>query len=147
MKERERTRNLSIREIHIGDWVQVWSPGKKSYSYPVKVTGIFADGSVHAKPFDDSDEMVMTKIHFVDALPVDEALVESFGFERIDGGNAYVSKDKVLVYDCRENALLMQYNNDVGYHKIFGDCLSEMQEEMFNRGYVPELNTRKECVL
>lgn len=143
MKEQERTRNLSVREIHIGDWVQVWSPGKKSYSYPVKVTGIYADGAVHAKPFDDSDEVVMTKIRFVDALPVDEALVESFGFERINGGNAYMSKDKVLVYDCLENVLL-KYNNGVGYHKLFGECLSEMQEEMFKRGYVPELNTRKE---
>lgn len=28
MTERQRTKNLTMRDIHVGDWVQVWSEQK-----------------------------------------------------------------------------------------------------------------------
>lgn len=36
-KVHKRTKNLTLREIHVGDWVQVWSEETERYSPPMKI--------------------------------------------------------------------------------------------------------------
>ena len=37
-KKDKRTMNLTLRDIHVGDWVQVWSETTERYSPPLKIT-------------------------------------------------------------------------------------------------------------
>lgn len=41
-KKDKRTKNLTLRDIHVGDWVQVWSEATERYSPPLKITQISA---------------------------------------------------------------------------------------------------------
>ena len=43
----KRTKNLTLREIHVGDWVQVWSEIAERYSPPLKIIQICDDGTVY----------------------------------------------------------------------------------------------------
>ena len=36
----KRTKNLTLRDIHVGDWVQVWSEITERYSPPLKIIQI-----------------------------------------------------------------------------------------------------------
>lgn len=46
-KTDKRTKNLTLRDIHVGDWVQVWSETTERYSPPLKITQICDDGTVY----------------------------------------------------------------------------------------------------
>ena len=41
-KKDKRTKNLTLRDIHVGDWVQVWSETAERYSQLLKITQISA---------------------------------------------------------------------------------------------------------
>ena len=78
----KRTKNLTLRDIHVGDWVQVWSEQAERYSPPLKITQICDDGTIYLVT---SDEERCTPweedIKNVDALPIDADLLRGFGFE------------------------------------------------------------------
>ena len=80
-KTDERTKNLTLRDIHVGDWVQVWSEQTERYSPPLKIIQICDDGTIYLVT---SDEERCTPweddIKNVDALPIDEDLLRGFGF-------------------------------------------------------------------
>ena len=38
----KRTKNLTLRDIHVGDWVQVWSEQAERYSPPLKNSRLLA---------------------------------------------------------------------------------------------------------
>ena len=80
-KKDKRTKNLTLRDIHIGDWVQEWSPTAERYSPPRKVSCINYDGTVYLVSDDEHycipDE---TEIENVDALPIDKDVLIGFGF-------------------------------------------------------------------
>ena len=69
-KKDKRTKNLTLREIHVGDWVQVWSDITERYSPPLKIISIHDDGTIYLVT---SDEERCTpweeNIKNVDALP------------------------------------------------------------------------------
>ena len=71
-KTDKRTKNLSLRDIHVGDWVQVWSEMTGRYSPPLKIIQICDDGTIYLVT---SDEERCTPweedIKNVDALPID----------------------------------------------------------------------------
>ena len=46
-KKDKRTKNLTLRDIHVGDWVQVWSEQAERYSPPLKITQICDDGTIY----------------------------------------------------------------------------------------------------
>ena len=101
----KRTKNLTLREIHIGDWVQEWSPIPEKYSPPMKVSCINYDGTVYLVPDDEHYcDPVETEIENVDALPIDADLLRGFGFEQIrdkDAYRYYHNNDFFYsVYDC-----------------------------------------------
>ena len=81
-KTDKRTKNLTLRDIHIGDWVQEWSPIPEKYSPPMKVSCINYDGTVYLVPDDEHYcDPVETEIENVDALPITPELLKGFGFE------------------------------------------------------------------
>ena len=81
-KRDKRTKNLTMRDIHIGDWVQEWNPTAERYSPPMKVSCINYDGTVYLVPDDEHYcDPVETEIENVDALPITPELLKGFGFE------------------------------------------------------------------
>ena len=80
----KRTKNLTLRDIHVGDWVQAWRSIPKEYTPPMKVSSIHYDGTVylvsddegHCTPFE-------ANIKDIDALPIDEDLLRGFGFSKL----------------------------------------------------------------
>ena len=78
----KRTKNLTLRDIHVGDWVQVWSEATERYSPPLKIISICDDGTIY---FALSDEERLTPweedIKNVDALPITADLLKGFGFD------------------------------------------------------------------
>ena len=81
-KTDKRTKNLTLRDIHVGDWVQEWSPMAERYSPPMKVSCINYDGTVYLVSDDENycnpDEI---EIENVDALPITPELLKGFGFK------------------------------------------------------------------
>ena len=81
-KKDKRTKNLTLRDIHVGDWVQVWSETTERYSPPLKIIQICDDGTIYLVI---SDEERLTPwvedIKNADALPIDEDLLRGFGFD------------------------------------------------------------------
>ena len=80
----KRTNNLTLRDIHVCDWVQVWSDITERYSPPLKITQICDDGTICLVT---SDEERCTPweedIKNVDALEITPELLQGFGFEVI----------------------------------------------------------------
>ena len=80
----KRTENLTLRDIHVGDWVQVWSETTERYSPPLKITQICDDGTIYLVTSDEERTTPWEEnIKNVDALPITKELLEGFGFEVI----------------------------------------------------------------
>lgn len=78
----KRTMNLTLRSIHVGDWVQVWSEQAERYSPPLKITQICDDGTIYLIGSDEERLMPWEEsIKNVDALPITPELLKGFGFE------------------------------------------------------------------
>ena len=81
-KTDKRTMNLTLRDIHIGDWVQVWSKETECYSPPMEVIGINYDGTVYLAIDEESRcDPWEEDISCVDALPISPEVLEGFGFD------------------------------------------------------------------
>ena len=81
-KKDKRTKNLTLRDIHVGDWVQVWSETTERYSPPLKIIQICDDGTVYLVSSDEERPTPWEEdIKNVDALPITRELLEGFGFE------------------------------------------------------------------
>ena len=78
----KRTKNLTLRDIHVGDWVQVWSETTERYSPPLKIISIHDDGTIYLVT---SDEERCTpfeeNIKNIDALEITKELLQGFGFD------------------------------------------------------------------
>ena len=69
-KKDKRTKNLTLRDIHVGDWVQVWSEQTERYSPPLKIISIHDDGTIYLVTSDDERCTPWEEnIKNVDALP------------------------------------------------------------------------------
>ena len=83
-KKDKRTKNLTLRDIHVGDWVQVWSEQAERYSPPRKITQICDDGTVYLEGSEEERSALWVEnIKNVDALEITRELLEGFGFEVI----------------------------------------------------------------
>ena len=93
----KRTKNLTLRDIHVGDWVQEWSPLTERYDPPTKVMSISDDGDV-LLIYDDKHRLTPNeaRIENIDALPIDADLLRGFGFEKLCD-NFYYSKNGASV--------------------------------------------------
>ena len=80
-KKDTRTKNLTLRDIHVGDWVQVWSEQVERYSPPLKIIQICDDGTIYLVTSDEERCAPWEEdIKNVDALPIDADLLRGFGF-------------------------------------------------------------------
>ena len=80
----KRTKNLTLRDIHVGDWVQIWSEQTERYSPPLKIIQICDDGTIYLVGSDEERcDPWEEDIKNVDALPIDADLLRGFGFDVI----------------------------------------------------------------
>lgn len=81
-KKDKRTENLTLRDIHVGDWVQVWSETTGRYSPPLKIISIHDDGTIYLVTSDEERPTPFEEdIKNVDALPITPELLKGFGFD------------------------------------------------------------------
>ena len=123
-KKDKRTKNLTLRDIHVGDWVQVWSEQTERYSPPLKIISIHDDGTIYLVT---SDEEICTpfeeNIKNVDALPITPELLKGFGFVVKKNRYCYHKDHYVVCYKEKEISSLTKipYYN---YFKISIPCYS-----------------------
>ena len=109
-KKDKRTKNLTLRDIHVGDWVQVWSEQAERYSPPLKIIQICDDGTIYLVT---SDEERCTPweedIKNVDALPITPELLKGFGFKLVK--KDYPIGESYVLYNGKKIGELWEYNN------------------------------------
>ena len=135
-KTDKRTKNLTLRDIHVGDWVQVWSEETERYSPPVKITQICDDGTVYLI-IDEENRLDPWEenIKDIDALPITKELLEGFGFKinnRAKEYNLVVGDDYELEYSL--NAMCYRLRNTKCYRLNNWHCaytVNEMQYELY----------------
>ena len=106
----KRTKNLTLRDIHVGDWVQVWSEHTERYSPPLKITQICDDGTIYLVTSDEERPTPWEEdIKNVDALPVTPELLKGFGLEVIK--KSYLLGESEVFYNGKKICELWEYNN------------------------------------
>ena len=124
----KRTKNLTLRDIHVGDWVQVWSETEECYSPPLKIIQICDDGTIYLVT---SDEERCTPweedIKNVDALPITPELLIGFGFEADLLKEFYEYKNSVFAEDKRLDVMDISYIDKYG-ETVYLDDIAYMHE-------------------
>ena len=106
----KRTKNLTLRDIHVGDWVQVWSKQTERYSPPLKIIQICDDGTIYLVTSDEERQTPWEEdIKNVDALPITPELLQGFGFKIIK--KAYPLGESEVFYNDKRMCGLLEYNN------------------------------------
>ena len=120
-KKDTRTKNLTLRDIHVGDWVQVWSEQTERYSPPLKIISIHDDGTIYLVTSDEERPTPWEEdIKNVDALVITPELLRGFGL-RI-GTNKY--GDTVVLYNGKE---ICRFYKDIWWFSI-----ETSKEERYN---------------
>ena len=109
-KKDKRTENLTLRDIHVGDWVQVWSEITERYSPPLKIISIHDDGTIclvtsdeeRCTPFEEN-------IKNVDALEITKELLQGFGFDVVQKYYPYNAYD--IIYNGEKICELLVLSN------------------------------------
>ena len=131
-----RTKNLTLRDIHVGDWVQVWSEATERYSPPLKIISICDDGTIY---FALSDEERLTPweedIKNVDALPITKDLLKGFGFDLSElkecWGCTYLSIYYKGVYVGQ-----LRYTDDNEVSLLVHRCVCNYMHELIEYNYI-----------
>ena len=87
-KTDKRTKNMTLRDIHVGDWVQGWSEQAERYTPPLKIIQICDDGAIYLVTSDEERPTPWEEdIKNVDALPITSELLKGFELEvkHVDG--------------------------------------------------------------
>ena len=106
----KRTENLTLRDIHVGDWVQVWSETTERYSPPLKIISIHDDGTIYLVTSDDERPTPFEEdIKNVDALPITSELLKGFGFDVVPKG--YPEDEFNVLYNGQKICELWEYSN------------------------------------
>ena len=144
-KKDKRTKNLTLRDIHVGDWVQEWSPLTERYDPPTKVMSISDDGDV-LLIYDDKHRLTPNeaRIENIDALPIDADLLRGFGFEKLCD-NFYYSKDgaSVMAQDKQLGVLDFFCIDKYGESVSLGDIayMHELQQALHEeRNFIGNFN-------
>ena len=129
----KRTKNLTLRDIHVGDWVQVWSGITERYSPPLKIIQICDDGTIYLVGSDEERPTPWEEdIKDIDALPIDADLLRGFGFEK--SGDFYSFKNSIFAIDKQLDVMDISYIDkygetiyleDIGYMHELQQALSE----------------------
>ena len=140
----KRTKNLSLREIHVGDWVQVWRAEEERYSPPLKITQICAEGTVHLVSKDEdrgTPSEWVESIKNIDALPITAGVLLGFGFEK--NGDFYSFKNSVFAIDKQLGVMDMIYIDKYGESTELEsiDYMHELQQVLNEeRNFIGDFN-------
>ena len=118
-KKDVRTDNLTLRDIHVGDWVQVWSETAERYSPPLKIIQICDDGTIYLVTSDEERPTPWEEnIKNVDVLPITPELLIGFGFKfdnkcfRVPGSDGDVCEiDRMVYHSNTLIGLLCEYSD------------------------------------
>ena len=102
----KRTKNLTLREIHVGDWVQAWGEETERYTPPLKITQICDDGTIYLIGSEDERPMPLEEdIKNIDTLRIDNKVLRGFGFvyAKNKSYKLAIDNDKDLIYSLSEN--------------------------------------------
>ena len=137
-KKDKRTRNLTLRDIHVGDWVQEWSPLTERYDPPTKVMSISDDGDV-LLIYDDKRRLTPNeaRIENIDALPITPDLRRGFGFEVhgiVDGD--FCGEYQEVYLNCRYigkflylERILVNFETDKGVRDYMHELITYLYEK------------------
>ena len=129
----KRTKNLTLRDIHVGDWVQVWSETTERYSPPLKIIQICDDGTIYLVTSDEERPTPWEEdIKNVDALPIDADLLRGFGFKK--SGDFYLYENSVFVVDKQLDFMDFFYIDPYGGDTIqldYVDYMHELQQMLY----------------
>ena len=133
-KKDKRTKNLTLRDIHVGDWVQVWSEITERYSPPLKVIQICDDGTIYLVTSDDERPTPWEEdVKNVDALDITRELLEGFGFEVIE--DDYHEDEFNVLYNGQKICELWVLSNSCTletpwqYYEYFHEFIDDMCDE------------------
>ena len=132
-KTDKRTKNLTLRDIHVGDWVQVWRAEEERYSPPLKITQICVEGTVHLVSKDEdrgTPSEWVESIKDIDALPITADVLLGFGFEK--SGDFYSFKNSVFAIDKQLGVMDVIYIDKYGESTELGDIgyMHELQQTL-----------------
>lgn len=84
-KEYKRLDSLTLRDIHVGDWVHVWNRRKFTFSRPMMVSNIDITGTIGLveDPGDCLKDILYTQadIKDINGIPITKRHLREFGFE------------------------------------------------------------------
>ena len=134
----KRTENLTLRDIHVGDWVQVWSEQSERYSPPLKIISIHDDGTIYLVTSDDERPTPWENdIKNVDALPITIELLKGFGFDVVpkdyrDSSVFYNGKKICNIFEFRNCCKIKTTCCSYGYFHEFIDGMCHELPEILN---------------
>ena len=136
----KRTKNLTLREIHVGDFVQVWSETAERYSPPLKITQICDDGTIYlVTSYEERCTPFEENINNVDALPITTDLLQGFGFDVVqkdypnDEYDIIYNGDKICeLWVCDNLCTLETPWNYYEYFHEFMDVICDEFPEILN---------------
>ena len=109
-KKDKRTNNLTLRDIHVGDWVQVWSETAERYSPPLKIISIHDDGTIYLVTSDEERPIPWEEdIKNVDAIPITTELLQGFGFDVVQ--KSYPTDEYEVFYNGEKICELWMLSN------------------------------------
>ena len=133
----KRTKNLTLRDIHVGDWVQVWSEQAGRYSPPLKIIQICDDGTIYLVTSDEERPTPWEEdIKNVDALPITPELLKGFGFEV-----AYIGNTQYVGYNGKYFGgiipIIHKSHYELAVHNLVFRYMHEFTEYLFDK---PNIN-------
>ena len=109
-KKDKRTKNLTLRDIHVGDWVQVWSETAERYSPPLKIISMHDDGTIYLVTSDEERPTPWEEdIKNVDALEITPELLQVFGFDVVQ--KDYPNDEYEVFYNGEKICELWMFSN------------------------------------
>ena len=106
----KRAKNLTLRDIHVGDWVQVWSEITERYSPPLKIIQICDDGTIYLVTSDEERPTPWEEdIKNVDALPITKELLQGFCFDVVQ--KDYPKDEYDIIYNGEKICELFVFSN------------------------------------
>ena len=109
-KKDKRTNNLTLRDIHVGDWVQVLSETAERYSPPLKIISIHDDGTIYLVTSEEERTTPWEEdIKNVDALPITPELLQGFGFDVVQ--KSYPTDEYEVFYNGEKICELWMFSN------------------------------------
>ena len=136
----EKTKKLELRDICIGDYIQIPCPPKDRYIAPVQVARIGCDGEVIVKsPI--VDLLFKTNIEVVYAVPVREDTLVYIGFKSQENGT-YKFED-TIEYDPENNSFLINCK-DNRHVLVRVDNIHELQHRLHQENISNDLT---QCIV